>query len=205
MNKAKEFIIDTWGDIRNKVMTAYKCTICGFRNLYVWFPIIWKDRGWDHYFLLAMMEKKLTEMVKTFKAESAYMNNEETIRQIEEILPALKRLANDNYLHEEHEKLHEEYGDHEFKEIPGGMYQMVRWDDEKEEAYGTDRLLQRLNRTKEFSQERVLADVLQDIRNFAGSAEQFDDITMLGLTFLEEGQQSSCNGGGNAQPGGKQE
>ena len=135
MNKAKEFIIDTWDDIRNKVMTAYKCTICGFRNLYVWFPIIWRDRGWDHYFLLAMMEKKLTEMVKTFKAESAYMDNEETIRQIEEILPALKRLANDNYLHEEHEKLHEEFGEHEFKEIPGGMYQMVRWDDEKEEAY----------------------------------------------------------------------
>jgi hypothetical protein len=82
-----------------------------------------------------MMEKKLTEMVKTFKSELEYCDNEEVIKQIEEILPALKRLADDNYLHEEHEKLHEEFGDHEFKEIPGGMYQMVRWDDEKEEAY----------------------------------------------------------------------
>ena len=29
----------------------------------------------------------------------------------------------------------------------------------------------------------TLEDVLQDIRNFAGKAEQFDDITMLGLTY----------------------
>ena len=55
---------------------------------------------------------------------------------------------------------------------------------EKDEAYGTDRLVSRLNRLKTASQERTLEDVLQDIRNFAGNAEQFDDITMLGLTYL---------------------
>jgi serine phosphatase RsbU (regulator of sigma subunit) len=54
---------------------------------------------------------------------------------------------------------------------------------EKEEAYGTDRLVQRLNRRRDSSQQKTLEDVLQDIRNFAGSAEQFDDITMLGLTY----------------------
>ena len=55
---------------------------------------------------------------------------------------------------------------------------------EKAEAYGTDRLTDRLNRLKNVPQERVLEGVLQDIRNFAGTAEQFDDITMLGLTYL---------------------
>ncbi len=54
---------------------------------------------------------------------------------------------------------------------------------EKEEAYGLDRLAGRLNRLKNVSQEWALEDVLQDIRNFAGKAEQFDDITMLGLTY----------------------
>ena len=54
----------------------------------------------------------------------------------------------------------------------------------REEAYGTDRLVAKLNRLKTASQEQVLGDVLQDIRNFAGEAEQFDDITMLGLTYL---------------------
>ncbi len=54
---------------------------------------------------------------------------------------------------------------------------------EKEEAYGTGRLVERLNRMKNFEQQRILEDVLQDIRNFAGTAEQFDDITMMGIAY----------------------
>ena len=57
---------------------------------------------------------------------------------------------------------------------------------EKEKAYGTDRLVAKLNRLKTVPQEQVVEDVLQDIRNFAGEAEQFDDITMIGLTFLDK-------------------
>ena len=54
---------------------------------------------------------------------------------------------------------------------------------EKEEAYGTARLVERLTYLKEGSQKRILEGTLQDIRNFAGEAEQFDDITMLGITY----------------------
>ncbi len=53
------------------------------------------------------------------------------------------------------------------------------------EAYGTQRLTARLNRVRHASQEYILKDILTDIRNFAGSAEQFDDITMLGFTYLD--------------------
>ena len=55
---------------------------------------------------------------------------------------------------------------------------------EKNEPYGTDRLVKRLNLRRDAAQQLVLEDVLRDIRAFAGSAEQFDDITMLGLTYL---------------------
>ena len=54
---------------------------------------------------------------------------------------------------------------------------------EKNEAYGTDRLTIKLNQLKNVPQEQVLESVLRDIRNFAGAAEQFDDITMLGITY----------------------
>ncbi len=53
----------------------------------------------------------------------------------------------------------------------------------KNEAYGTDRLVAKLNKVKIFSQKEALESVLQDIRNFSESAEQFDDITMLGITY----------------------
>ncbi len=55
----------------------------------------------------------------------------------------------------------------------------------KKEAYGTDRLVSRLNRVKNYPQDYILKEILQDIRNFAGTAEQFDDITMMGLTYKD--------------------
>ena len=58
---------------------------------------------------------------------------------------------------------------------------------EKLEQYGTDRMTAKLNRLKEMKQERVLEEMLRDIRNFAGSAEQFDDITMLSFTYRTQG------------------
>lgn len=54
---------------------------------------------------------------------------------------------------------------------------------EKQQQYGTGRMLAQLNSLKDSDQETVLRGVLQDIRNYAGVAEQFDDITMLGLTY----------------------
>lgn len=53
----------------------------------------------------------------------------------------------------------------------------------KLEQYGTDRMVEKLNRLKNLPQKQILEGMLQDIRNFAGEAEQFDDITMLGLTY----------------------
>lgn len=58
---------------------------------------------------------------------------------------------------------------------------------EKVEAYGTERLCEKLNTLKNVPQQQALESVLRDIRNFAGSAEQFDDITMLGITYDGEG------------------
>ena len=54
---------------------------------------------------------------------------------------------------------------------------------EKQQQYGRDRMLEQLNSLKDSDQQTVLRGLLCDIRNYAGTAEQFDDITMLGLTY----------------------
>ena len=56
--------------------------------------------------------------------------------------------------------------------------------DERVEQYGADRLVRALNAAKGASMEQALAAVRRDIADFAGGAEQFDDITMLGFTYL---------------------
>ncbi len=60
--------------------------------------------------------------------------------------------------------------------------------DEKVEQYGSERLLRALNAVRDEHMETVLPAVRRDIADFVGSADQFDDITMLGFVY---------NGGGN--------
>lgn len=56
--------------------------------------------------------------------------------------------------------------------------------DEKGELFGTERMTAHLNTLKNKPQEQVFSGMLEKIREYAGSAEQFDDITMLGITYL---------------------
>ena len=54
---------------------------------------------------------------------------------------------------------------------------------EKEEQYGTERMLEVLNTTVGMSMENTLNKVSASVNSFKGEAEQFDDITMLGIEF----------------------
>ena len=62
----------------------------------------------------------------------------------------------------------------------------------QEELYGTDRMLEALNSTKNFSASEILTSMKHDVDNFTGEAPQFDDITMLclryfgGINFVKE-------------------
>ena len=51
------------------------------------------------------------------------------------------------------------------------------------ELFGTDRMLEALNRNPDASPEQALQSVTEDIRSFVAGAEQFDDITMLCLQY----------------------
>ncbi len=54
----------------------------------------------------------------------------------------------------------------------------------RQEAYGTDRLVDVLNKYKDLSQKDILGFTRQDIRLFVGKADQFDDVTMIGFKYL---------------------
>ncbi len=52
------------------------------------------------------------------------------------------------------------------------------------QAYGTGRLVDTLNSAKTAPQKTLLTAVHKDLQAFQGTADQFDDITMLGFTYL---------------------
>lgn len=55
--------------------------------------------------------------------------------------------------------------------------------DEAGKFYGTDRMIECLNADPDADVQKLLIEVREDIRKFAGEAEQFDDITMLAFDF----------------------
>lgn len=53
-----------------------------------------------------------------------------------------------------------------------------------DELFGTDRMLDALNRDPDAMPEQVLKNVLDGVNEFVKGAEQFDDLTMLGLKYF---------------------
>ena len=80
--------------------------------------------------------------------------------------------------------LESRFREHEFEIEPGGSL-FVYTDGVTEAAnrknvlFGTDRMLRALNRQKNVDPRRVISSMMAEIRDFAGGAKQFDDITML--------------------------
>jgi sigma-B regulation protein RsbU (phosphoserine phosphatase) len=54
---------------------------------------------------------------------------------------------------------------------------------EAQELFGEDALLESLKKNGKLPLQKMLAGVRADIDEFAGAAEQFDDITMLALEY----------------------
>jgi serine phosphatase RsbU (regulator of sigma subunit) len=54
---------------------------------------------------------------------------------------------------------------------------------EAEELFGTDRMIDVLNKDPEASPEKILANITEGINDFVKDAEQFDDLTMLCLEY----------------------
>lgn len=84
------------------------------------------------------------------------------------------------------------FKEHEFELNPGDKLYVytdgvAEATDAHDELYGTERMLNALNREAEASPEVLLKNVKADIDEFVGDADQFDDITMLGLYYFGKG------------------
>jgi len=69
----------------------------GVKNLWKWFPIIWKDRDWDYYFLLEMIETKLDNMIKAFQTNQRFEGCEEDVRYMKICKKLIERLQSNYY------------------------------------------------------------------------------------------------------------
>ena len=66
---------------------------------------------------------------------------------------------------------------------------------ERDELYGTDRMLEALNRTPDVPCQKILDQVHRSVDEFVGNAPQFDDLTMLCVEYFG----ANCKGGASCK------
>ena len=84
----------------------------GLKNLFVWFPIIWKDRQWDYIFLLRIILFKLRLMYKKLEVE------QHKKRKIYICILLLQRLVNEEYEDKLFEAYEKKWGQAKFTTQP---------------------------------------------------------------------------------------
>jgi sigma-B regulation protein RsbU (phosphoserine phosphatase) len=87
------------------------------------------------------------------------------------------------------------FREHEFQLNPGDSFfvytdGVVEATDADKKLYGSDRMLQALNRNPDAQPEQMLANISQDIDRFVDGAKQFDDITMLCFRYFGPSEES---------------
>ena len=86
----------------------------GIKSLIIWFPVIWKDRWWDQYFIYVVLRHKLHLMEKNIRLYGHHTKHIQDADNIKKCVLLLDRLINDDY-HENVYKHHDKkWGDADF-------------------------------------------------------------------------------------------
>lgn len=72
----------------------------GFKNLWRWFPVIWKDRDWDDYYIWILLEKKLTFQAKYIGGKGIHLYAERDAERMMTCVRLIQRIREEYYMME---------------------------------------------------------------------------------------------------------
>ena len=78
----------------------------GVKNLFNWFPIIWKDRDWDSYYIFKILEHKLTLQAKGISKRDIHTNAQRDSEIIRTCVRLMEKVR-DGYYESEYIDYHE--------------------------------------------------------------------------------------------------
>ena len=93
--------------MKEKIKDFFRNIRIGVPNLIIWFPIIWKDRDWDHQFIYQIFRHKLHLTEQFIRHHGIHINNIDDANKIKICVNLLDRLIEDEY-HETAFKRHVE-------------------------------------------------------------------------------------------------
>lgn len=96
--------------MRNRLSNLYHNVKCGVWNIFLWLPVIWKDRYWDYQFIYQILRHKLYLTEKKFRKAHFYVGQEKEADRMKMCINALDRLIEDRYVEHAFKKHDEKWG-----------------------------------------------------------------------------------------------
>ena len=98
----------------NRIRYFYRDIKTSIKNLIIWFPIIWKDRQWDHWFIYEILYKKLSLMEHFIRNHGYHVRAEQDADNIKTCALLLKRLKDDEYHENAFKQHYKKWGEPDF-------------------------------------------------------------------------------------------
>ena len=101
---------------------AHRDIAQGFRNLWKWLPIIWKDRDWDDHFIFEVLKFKIKNTAKYTEKKQRFVGWEDEVRYMRICEKLMGRIQNEYYQTE-----YQDYYDFDMSTVPAedGLYEVV--------------------------------------------------------------------------------
>jgi hypothetical protein len=81
---------------------AHKNLWRGIKNLWRWFPIIWKDRDWDHEYILKVLKFKIEKNADYIEKNNRYVGCERDVQRMRTCARLIDLISDDHYSAEMH-------------------------------------------------------------------------------------------------------
>jgi len=104
--------IHAWWSLRAK--HYHKDLYRGIKNLIKWFPVIWKDRDWDSYYIFRILEHKLTLQSKGIAKRDIHLNAQRDAEIMVTCVRLIEKIR-EEYYQDEHSDYYEP--EHWFEDI----------------------------------------------------------------------------------------
>ena len=78
----------------------HRDVIQGFKNLWKWFPIVWKDRDWDDYYIFEVLKFKIKNTANLTKKNQRFVGWESQVRHMRICEKLITLIQDEYYSHE---------------------------------------------------------------------------------------------------------
>jgi len=78
-------------------MKVLRRLLYSIKNVIRWFPVIWRDRDWDHRYFFRIMQNKIKNMEHYSRVHGHLVSSETQANEMKRVYLLLKRLTGDIY------------------------------------------------------------------------------------------------------------